>query len=50
MEKEDFFLSNIWCFLLEQKASKIQGFITMLAFLIRRYRLAIQGMGKHNNS
>jgi hypothetical protein len=30
--------------LLEQKAPKIQGFIKMLAFLNRRYLLAIQGM------
>jgi len=35
---------GISCFFLDKKATKNQGFIRLLAFLIRRYLPAIQGM------
>jgi len=37
-------------FLLDQKVTKNQGLITMLAVLSQRYLLAIQGMKKYNKS
>jgi len=43
-------LSLFLYFLLDQKVTKNQGFIKMLAVLSQRYLLAIQGMKEHNKS
>jgi len=40
----------LFYFFLEKKVTKIQGCITMLAFLSWRYLRAIQGMEEHNKS